>query len=208
MVQLTRSGTSYNAMNTNALLYMMNGIIYQHELNPVPLSLAQQQKLFNMLYNMKHKRPAHEIMHPGVLTQAAKLLHNHGATWNNNQRYINASKVPKKRLWPRNLEDPISLQTLNNWKGNQAIEVGGARKFYFSVPAFNKWFKTNWRRMPANSNAPISNRTHPVTRKQVLRKNVRLVQFIGSKPPPVLQRAQSARPASARRSPLRRTQNI
>ena len=179
---IARSNASYNARNTNNLLRNVNKILYEHE-GGQPLTLNNQQKLFNMVYNLRHKRPQENVMHPGVLKVANALLRAHDRVWNNMQKHINAAAIPKKRTWPRNLEDPVSLLTLSNWVGNKAIQLKNNKQtIYIHPSAFNKWFGSNWKRMDPKSNEKISAKTHPLTRVPVLRRQVRLVQFVGSKP--------------------------
>ena len=179
---IARSNASYNARNTNNLLHNVNKILYNHE-GGQPLSLNNQQRMFNMVYNLRHKRPQENIMHPGVLMMANALLRAHDRVWNNMQKRINTAAIPKKRTWPRNLEDPVSLLTLNNWVGNKAIQLKNNKQtIYIHPSAFNKWFGSNWKRMDPKSNDKISTKTHPLTRVPVLRRQVRLVHFIGPKP--------------------------
>jgi len=100
------------------------------------------------------------------------------------------ANTPVNRNWTvmNNKEDPISLLNKTNWPVNnngihRAIEVNqNGRKTYFTLGSFNGWFGNRWKTMGPNSNNSIHNtKTHPLTRQPIMRKNVRLVKFIGNK---------------------------
>ena len=100
------------------------------------------------------------------------------------------ANTPVTRNWTvmNNKEDPISLLNKTNWPVNnngihRAIEVNqNGRKTYFTLGSFNGWFGNRWKTMGPNSNNSIHNtKTHPLTRQPIMRKNVRLVKFIGNK---------------------------
>lgn len=100
------------------------------------------------------------------------------------------ANTPVTRNWTvmNNKEDPISLRNKTNWPVNnngihRAIEVNqNGRKTYFTLGSFNGWFGNRWKTMGPNSNNSIHNtKTHPLTRQPIMRKNVRLVKFIGNK---------------------------
>lgn len=98
------------------------------------------------------------------------------------------ANTPVNRNWTvmNNKEDPISLLNKTNWpgkNGNQkAIEVNqNGRTTYFTLGSFNGYYGNRWKNMAPNSKTYIHYRTHPLTRKPIMRKNVRLVKFIGNK---------------------------
>jgi ankyrin repeat protein len=95
------------------------------------------------------------------------------------------ANTPVSRNWTvlKNKADPISLLNINNWNGNKGIEVNqNGRKTYFTLGSFNGYYGNRWKTMAPNSNNSIHyTRTHPSTRKPIMRKNVRLVKFIGNK---------------------------
>jgi hypothetical protein len=178
------SGTKfYNNIPTNNVSSALNGVLYNH--NPHnPWTYGQQQRVFNMMHVIG-KRP--NLQHPGLVSWASRTLRNtYRRTWTQNNSAMNKrikdSNVPVKRLWPKNYTDPISHNNISNWKGKLAMEVNtpnSNKKLYLTVSDFNKWFGKNWRRLDSNEKLM---KTHPLTRKNVLRKHVRLVHFYGQKP--------------------------
>ena len=178
------SGTKfYNNIPTNNVSSALNGVLYNH--NPHnPWTYGQQQRVFNMMHVIG-KRP--NLQHPGLVSWASRTLRNtYRRTWIQNNSAMNKrikeSNVPVKRLWPKNYTDPISHNNISNWKGKLAMEVNtpnSNKKLYLTVSDFNKWFGKNWRRLDSNEKLM---KTHPLTRKNVLRKHVRLVHFYGQKP--------------------------
>ena len=119
----------------------------------------------NRWYNRLHRRPAIE----------ANLRAKANTPVNRNWKVMN------------NKADPISLLNKTNWPGNngnqKAIEVNqNGRTTYFTLGSFNGYFGNRWKTMPLNSNNSIHDtKTHPLTRQPIMRKNVRLVKFIGNK---------------------------
>ena len=95
------------------------------------------------------------------------------------------ANTPVNRNWKalKNKMDPISLLNINNWNGNKGIEVNqNGRKTYFTLGSFNGYFGNRWKTMAPNIKTSIHNtKTHPLTRQPIMRKNVRLVKFIGNK---------------------------
>jgi hypothetical protein len=64
-------------------------------------------------------------------------------------------------------------------KGDVATRIRqGGRNYYYRTGAFNRWFGHDWKHMSPNSNARISNKTHPETRATVTRRNVSRVKFV------------------------------
>lgn len=73
--------------------------------------------------------------------------------------------------------DPISHHTFK--KGDVATRISqNGKNTYFRTGSFNRWFGHNWKHMNANSNAKISDKEHPLTRANVIRKNVSRVRFV------------------------------
>jgi hypothetical protein len=178
------SGTKYyNNLSTNNISYVLNGALYKHTPR-TEWTYNQQQRIFNMMHLLEH-RP--NVKHPGLISLAANMLRSrYRRTWEQNntatKNRIKASNVPVKRLWPKNYTDPISHNNIANWKGKLAMEVNAPnsnKKLYMTVTNFNKWFGKNWRKLQSNEKLA---KTHPLTRRNVLRKHVRLVRFYGQKP--------------------------
>jgi hypothetical protein len=64
-------------------------------------------------------------------------------------------------------------------KGDVATRIRqNGTNSYFRTGSFNKWFGHEWKHMSPNSNAKISNKTHPLTRATVTRRNVSRVKFV------------------------------
>lgn len=64
-------------------------------------------------------------------------------------------------------------------KGDVATRIRqSGTNSYFRTGSFNKWFGHEWKHMSPNSNAKISNKTHPLTRATVTRRNVSRVKFV------------------------------
>ena len=178
------SGTKfYNNIPTNNVSSALNGALNAHNAHN-PWTYGQQQKVYNMIHVIG-QRP--NIQHPGLLNWGSRILRNtYRRTWIQNnsamKKRIKGSNVPVKRLWPKNYMDPISHNNISNWKGKLAMEVNtpnSNKKLYMTVTNFDKWFGKNWRRLDSNEKLT---KTHPLTRKNVLRKHVRLVRFYGQKP--------------------------
>jgi ankyrin repeat protein len=99
------------------------------------------------------------------------------------------ANTPVTRNWTvlNKKEDPISLLNKTNWPVNngnyKAIEVNqNGRTTYFTLGSFNGYYGNRWKTMAPNSNNSIHyTKTHPLTRQPIMRKNVRLVKFIGNK---------------------------
>jgi ankyrin repeat protein len=95
------------------------------------------------------------------------------------------ANTPVTRNWTvlNKKEDPISLLNKTNWPVNKAIEVNqNGRTTYFTLGSFNGYYGNTWKTMAPNSNNSIHyTKTHPLTRQPIMRKNVRLVKFIGNK---------------------------
>ena len=73
--------------------------------------------------------------------------------------------------------DPISLNNFN--RGNIAIKITqNGHSIFLTQNSFNTLFGKKWRSIPPTSNARISKKRHPTTRKFVLRKHVTRVKFI------------------------------
>jgi hypothetical protein len=64
-------------------------------------------------------------------------------------------------------------------KGDVATRIRqNGTNSYFRTGSFNRWFGHEWKHMSPNSNAKISNKTHPLTRATVTRRNVSRVKFV------------------------------
>lgn len=88
--------------------------------------------------------------------------------------FINTNRV---RLPNNRPVDPVSLHKFK--KGDAATRIRqNGKNFYFRTHIFNRLFDNNWKTMHPNSNAKISNKTNPLTRAKVLRRNVSRVKFI------------------------------
>ena len=97
------------------------------------------------------------------------------------------ANTPVSRNWSvlKNKEDPISLLNINSWnKNGNAIEVNqNGRTTYFQPSAFNGYYGNEWKNMSPTSKTSIHDtRTHPYTRRPIMRKNVLLVKFTGNRP--------------------------
>jgi len=75
---------------------------------------------------------------------------------------------------------PIDVISLHKFKkGDAATRIRqNGKNYYFRTGSFNNWFGHDWKHMSPNSNAKISNKTHPTTRATVTRRNVSRVKFV------------------------------
>ena len=167
------------------------------------LNPANQQKGFNYAMEVLHRPNTNTNQKLLARFMLRYLARTYGRTWTthpsssyfnmnnynsnrNNKTNLRAkANTPVTRNWTflKNKADPISLLNNKNWNGNKAIEVNqNGRTTYFTLGSFNGYFGNRWKTMPLNSNNSIHDtKTHPLTRQPIMRKNVRLVKFIGNK---------------------------
>ncbi len=177
-----------------------NTILKEFELQTIlsqPLNNARANRLLQLIQNLR-QRPNHI---PHLIRAATNTLNaynlqralsgsnsnsnnnvarrlNFNNVVNNNMNlhglYINTNHV---KLPANRPIDPISLHKFK--KGDAATRIRqNGRNYYFRTSAFNSWFGHNWKTMHPNSNANISNKTNPLSRKKVTRRNVSRVKFI------------------------------
>jgi YHS domain-containing protein len=104
---------------------------------------------------------------------ARRLNFNNVNNMNLHGLYVNTNRV---KLPVNRPIDPISLHKFK--KGDAATRIRqNGKNYYFRTTSFNKWFGHNWKTMHPNSNANISNKTNPLSRKKVTRRNVSRVKF-------------------------------
>ena len=116
----------------------------------------------------------------------ARRFNNYNSNANNKVNLRAKANTPVNVNWKvlKNKTDPISLLNIKNWNGNKAIEVKNqnGRKTYFTLGSFSGYYGNRWKNMAPDSTTSIHyTRTHPSTRKPIMRKNVRLVRFTGNK---------------------------
>ena len=180
---LIMAGANVNARGPNRRTvrnYAINGNRTNHgnRQEDINAALEYSATRSNRWYNRLHRRPAigsNSNSNRPVLSVQAKA----------NLRA--KANTPVSRNWSvlKNKEDPISLLNINSWnKNGNAIEVNqNGRTTYFQPSAFNGYYGNEWKNMSPTSKTSIHDtRTHPYTRRPIMRKNVLLVKFTGNRP--------------------------
>ena len=183
--QLIMAGANVNARGPNGRTvrnYAINGNRTNRGNRQEAINAALEYSYTrsnNRWYNRLHRRPAIEAN----LRAKANTPVNRNWTVMNNGTDTVVNKSGKPVIVRRYKTDPISLLNKTNWNGNKAIEVNqNGHKTYFTLGSFNGYYGNRWKNMAPNSKTSIHDtKTHPLTRQPIMRKNVRLVKFIGNK---------------------------
>jgi YHS domain-containing protein len=142
--------------------------------------IANRINAYNMFRNnnAERRRPFYNIGNNEVALRPIRRRLNfnneNNTAMNLHGLFINTNRVKLPNNRPI---DPVSLHKFR--KGDAATRIRqNGKNFYFRTHVFNRLFGNNWKTMHPNSNAKISNKTNPLTRAKVLRRNVSRVKFV------------------------------